>query len=337
MKAQKTIKDIARELGISPSTVSRALKDHPDISKKTKEAVNALAKEWNYKPNAVALSLRSSKTNIVGVVVPEIVHHFFSSIISGIQEEAQKFGYNVMIFQSNESYEQEVANVTALLLSRVDGVLIGMSKETQNLDHLKELLHNNTPIVFFDRVCNELPVDNVIVDDFDSAFTAVEHLINTGCKRIAHLSTPPELLLGQNRVKGYRQALLKHKLPIDEALIVECDSYEKALEITPQLLELPTPPDAILAVNELTAAGALKAIKKKGLKVPDDVAVIGFTDGVVSRTADPELTTIDQHGFEVGKKACELLLKRIKSKEENISPKTKVIKTNLILRDSTKK
>ncbi len=337
MRAQKTIKDIARELGISPSTVSRALKDHPDISEKTKKAVNALAKEWNYKPNAVALSLRNSKTNIIGVVVPEIVHHFFSSIISGIQEEAQKLGYNVMIFQSNESYTQEVANVNALLLSRVDGVLIGMSKETHNLEHLKELLNDETPIVFFDRVCNELPVDNVIVDDFDSAFTAVEHLIKTGCRRIAHLSTPPELLLGQNRVKGYRQALLKHKIPVDEQLIVECDSYAKALEVTPELLNLPAPPDAILAVNELTAAGALKVIKKRGLKVPDDVSVIGFTDGVVSQTSDPELTTIDQHGFEVGKTACELLLKRIANKEDKIIPKTKVVKTNLIIRNSTKK
>ena len=260
---QVTIKDIAKELGISASTVSRALKDHPDISSKTKKAVNELAKKWHYKPNAVALSLRHSKTNIIGVIIPEIVHHFFSSVISGIEKIAHEAGYNVMMFQSNESFEREAANVQALLSSRVDGVLVSMSKETKDYGHFKELRDNGIPIVFFDRICNELSSDNVIVDDFAGAFAAVEHLINTGCKRIAHLSAPQHMLLGQNRQKGYRQALLKHKVPIDDDLIVKCDSYDEALEKTPELLNLPKPPDAIFAVNELTAAGALLMVKRR--------------------------------------------------------------------------
>ncbi|MCY1633776.1 LacI family DNA-binding transcriptional regulator [Marinifilum sp. D737] len=333
---QVTIKDIAKELGISASTVSRALKDHPDISAKTKEAVNELAKKWHYKPNAVALSLRHSKSNVIGVIIPEIVHHFFSSVISGIEKIAHEAGYNVMMFQSNESYERELANVQALLSSRVDGVLVSMSKETRNFSHFKELRNNGIPVVFFDRVCNEISSDNVIVDDFAGAFTAVEHLINTGCKRIAHLSAPQHMLLGQNRQKGYRQALLKHKLPIDDELIIKCDSFEEALEKTPDLLRLPQPPDAIFAVNELTAAGALSVVKKTGFRVPDDISIIGFTDGVVSRTSDPALTTLEQHGYEVGLRASELLVGRIKEGEMDYEPVTKVVKTNLIVRGSTK-
>jgi len=333
---QVTIKDIAKELGISASTVSRALKDHPDISSKTKIAVNELAKKWNYRPNAVALSLRHSKTNIIGIIIPEIVHHFFSSVISGIEEIAYKAGYNVMMFQSNESYEREIANVQALLSSRVDGVLVSMSKETKDYSHFKELRDNGIPIVFFDRICNELSSDNVIVDDFAGAFAAVDHLINIGCKRIAHLSAPQHMLLGQNRQKGYRQALLKHKISVDEDLIVPCDNYEEALVKTPELLKLQNPPDAIFAVNELTAAGALLAVKKAGYNVPNDISIVGFTDGLVSRVTDPNLTTLEQHGYEVGLKATELLVNRIKNGEMDYEPVTRVVKTNLIVRGSTR-
>ena len=333
---QVTIKDIAKELGISASTVSRALKDHPDISSKTKEAVNELAKKWHYKPNAVALSLRHSKTNIIGVIVPEIVHHFFSSVISGIEEIAHKAGYNVMMFQSNESYDRELANVQALLSSRVDGVLVSMSKETKDYSHFKELRDNGIPIVFFDRICNELSSDNVIVDDFAGAFAAVEHLINIGCKRIAHLSAPQHMLLGQNRQKGYKQALLKHKIHVDENLIIKCDSYDEAILKMPDLLSLPEPPDGIFAVNELTAAGALSAVKKDGFRVPEDISIVGFTDGLVSRVTDPTLTTLEQHGFDVGLKATELLVERITEGDMEYEPVTKVVKTNLIVRGSTK-
>ena len=334
---QVTIKDIAKELGISASTVSRALKDHPDISSKTKIAVNELAKRWHYKPNAVALSLRHSKTNVIGVIIPEIVHHFFSSVISGIEEIAHKAGYNVMIFQSNESYQREMDNVQALLSSRVDGVLVSMSKETKDYSHFRELRDNGIPIVFFDRVCNDLSSDNVIVDDFAGAFAAVEHLIEIGCKRIAHLSAPQHMLLAQNRQKGYRQAMLKHKVPIDESLVIKCDSFDEAIIKTPDLLNMAEPPDAIFAVNEMTAAGALSVIKKFGLKVPQDISIVGFTDGIVSRVSDPSLTTLEQHGLEVGLRAAELLVDRIVEGNMDYEPVTKVVKTNLIVRESTKR
>jgi len=198
-----TIKDIARELGISPSTVSRALKDHPDISPQTKIQVRELVEKLKYKPNAVALSLRSRKTNIIGVIVPEMVHHFFSSVISGIEEEAIAAGYNVMIFQSNERYEREVLNVRALLASRVDGVLVSISKTTKKTDHLKELMDNDIPVVLFDRVNDDLETDKVIVDDFSGALEAVEYLIKSGCRRIAHFAAPQHLNIGYLRQRGY--------------------------------------------------------------------------------------------------------------------------------------
>ena len=210
---QVTIKDIAKELGISASTVSRALKDHPDISSKTKKAVNELAKKWHYKPNAVALSLRHSKTNIIGVIIPEIVHHFFSSVISGIEKIAHEAGYNVMMFQSNESFEREAANVQALLSSRVDGVLVSMSKETKDYGHFKELRDNGIPIVFFDRICNELSSDNVIVDDFEAGYKATNFFIDTGCTNIAIVTPIEDSLISRLRIDGYK----KKKIPLFQA------------------------------------------------------------------------------------------------------------------------
>ncbi|MEA3446122.1 MAG: LacI family DNA-binding transcriptional regulator, partial [Bacteroidota bacterium] len=243
--SQVTIKDIARELKISPSTVSRALKNHPDISKKTKAAVNELAQKYGYRRNPIALSLLQSKSNIIGVVIPEIVHFFFSSIISGIEDVASRAGYNVMICQSNESYEREIETVQALSASRVDGLLISVSKNTYEFDHLKDLENVGIPVVFFDRVCQEIDTHKVVIDDFNGAFQAVEHLISIGRKRIAHLSGPQNLLIGKKRLEGYLHALKKHDLPIDENLIINCDTFDKALKSTPALYEMDNPPDAI--------------------------------------------------------------------------------------------
>ena len=207
---QVTIKDIARELGISPSTVSRALKDHPDISPSTKSQVRELVEKLKYKPNAVALSLRSRKSHTIAIIVPQIVHHFFASVISGIEEVAQEAGYNVMIFQSNESYEREVAITQSLVSNQADGLLVSISKTSRKFGHLKELMNGGMPLVFFDRACEELEADRVIVDDFNGAFNAVEHLIRTGCRRIAHFSAPQHLQIGYQRKRGYISALEKH-------------------------------------------------------------------------------------------------------------------------------
>lgn len=335
MSHQVTIKDIARELGVSPSTVSRALKDHPDISEATKLQVRELVDKYNYKPNAIALSLRSKKSYTISVIVPQIVHHFFSSVISGIEEAAQAKDYNVMIFQSNEKYEREVAIAQSVQSNRAEGLLVSVSKTTKNFKHFKDLMDSDFPIVFFDRVCDELEADKVVVDDYNGAMNAVEYLLKSGCKRIAHFEAPQHLLIGYQRKRGYISALEKNGIEVDDDLIISCDTIDQAKEKTPALMSLKNPPDAIFAVNDLTAIGAIHALKKLNYRIPEDVSVIGFTDGLVSTVTEPPLTTISQHGFDIGLKAAGLLLKRLEEDGPH-TPVTEVIKTDLIVRGTTR-
>ena len=337
MATQITIKDIAKILGISVSTVSRALKDHPDISVETKREVQALAKKLNYSPNIIALSLRNKKTFLIGVIIPEIIHHFFSCVISGVEQIANQNGYNVVIFQSNEAYEREVSICQTILNSRIDGVLVCMAKTSVNGGHFRELQQAGIPIVFFDRICGDIDTDRVIVDDFNGAYAAVQHLISVGCKRIAHLSAPQTMQIAQKRQMGYIQALKDARIPIREDLIIQCDNQADAMIVGEQLMQKAEKPDGIFAVNDLTAAGAMYAIKHLGYKVPEDVAICGFTDGLVSTLTDPTLTTVEQHGDKMGQMATELLLRRIQSEDETIPTVTRVVKTNLIVRGSTRR
>lgn len=334
---QVTIKDVARELGVSISTVSRALKDHPDISAKTKQLVRSVVDKLKYKPNSVALSLRNRQTHIIGVVVPDIVHYFFSSVISGIDEVAMEAGYNVMLFQSNESYEREVMNVQSLISSQVDGVLISVAKGSKKFNHLKQIVENNIPIVFFDRICEEIESDRVIVDDFEGAFNAVDYLIKTGCKRIAHYSGPQNLQIAYQRKRGYISALEKNGLPVDDSIIVQCDSYDCAFVATQNMMCRLNPPDAIFAVNDETAVGTLNWLKRAGFRVPESVSIMGFTDGLLSSVTDPLLTTVSQHGSEIGRRASAILIKRISEDTSTFTPIVDIVKTELMIRNTTRK
>ncbi len=333
---QVTIKDIARELNISPSTVSRALQDHPDISRPTKDKINALVEKYHYRPNAMALNLRRGKSNVIGVIIPEIVHHFFSSVISGIEEVVQTKGYSVMLCQSSESYEREVLNSQVLSAGRVEGILASVSKESLKFGHFRNIMQQNIPLVFFDRIAPGIETDAVVVDDFDGALKATEYLIKTGCKRIAHLAASQQLQIGYRRKRGYISALEKHRLEVYDDFTTHCDTFEKALEVVPKMMTLPVSPDAIFCVNDLTAAASIKALKKLGYRIPEDVSVIGFTDGLVSTVTDPALTTISQHGFHLGRRAAEILFQRIDEKAEIKKPITEVIPTELVIRDSTR-
>ena len=332
-----TIKDIARELKVSISTVSRALTDHPDISPATKQVVRDFVEKMRYKPNAIALSLRNQRTKIIGVIVPEIVHHFFTSVISGIDEAAVKAGYNVIFFQSNERYDREIMNIQSILASRADGVLISFAKDTRNFSHIRQLIEDKIPVVLFDRATDEIETDKVIVDDFEGAFNAVEYLIKTGCRRIAHYAGPQDLQTHYLRKRGYISALEKNGLALHDDLIIPSDSYESALEVTRILMLKPDPPDAIFAVNDMTAVGALNAIRALGFRIPEDVSVVGFTNGLVSTVTDPLITTVSQHGSEIGKKATEILIRRIHEEGKSFKPITEVIKTELVIRNSTRK
>ncbi len=332
---QITIKDIARELGISPSTVSRALKDHPDISQETKRVVNELATKYNYKPNIIALSLRSQRSNVIGVVIPEIVHYFFSSVISGVEEVANAHGYSVMISQSGEDFNREVAACDVFLNSIIDGILVSVSKETNDYSHFRKFEDEGIPIVFFDRIIEEIHSDRVIIDDFDGAYQAAEHLIIQGRRKIVHFSGPQNRLIGQNRLNGYLKAMRDNGVVIDEKLIIHCDTFQSALVETQKLIESGIKFDSIFTVNDFTAAGVIKILTRNGIRIPQDVSVVGFGDDQTSMMVEPTLTTVSQPGYEMGKKAMEQLIRRITQTRQD-PPVTEILKTQLIVRESSK-
>lgn len=334
-KRQITIKDIAKALEISPSTVSRSLADHPDISRETKNLVIAYAKEHKYKPNALALSLRTNNTKTIGVILPQIVHYFFSSVLAGIEDEAEKKGYRVFICQSNENYEKEVKGAQALLEARVCGVLASVAKTTQVYSHFQELIESDIPLVFFDRICTGILTDRVVVDDYNGVCSAVEYLIGTGCRRIAFFGSPSHLAISNNRRMGYEDGLRKHRIQVDQALIKICDNYTDALQVTPELFSLPEPPDAFFAVNDETAIGILNVVKARGLKIPQQISICGFTNNTLAEVSDPLLTSVDQHGYEMGATAMTLLIDRLNGVREEGRIVSKIIKTNLVVREST--
>lgn len=332
---QVTIKDIARQLDISPATVSRALKDHPDISKTTKKAVVDLANSLNYQPNSIALSLRSQKTFTIGVIVPEIIHFFFSSAISGIEAIAYKAGYNVIICQSNESYEREVANINTLLSNRVDGILISISKNTQDFSHLKKVVNMGIPLIFFDRVCKDIKAHRVIVEDEKGAYNAVNHLIQQGYKSIAHLAGPETLEISKLRKKGYLKALEENNIAINPDFTIVADNKKDGYNGMKKLLSYPQKPDALFTINDNVAVGAVQAIKEMGLHIPDDIGIIGFSDDQkITSLIEPHLSSIAQPAFLIGQTAGELFLKQI-TNPDNQDFEEIVLETELIIREST--
>lgn len=337
MKANITIKDLAKELGISPSTISRALKDHPDISPETKRVVKALAEKLNYRPNLLAQGLRNSKTNTIGVIIPEFIHFFFSTIVSGIEDIAYSKGYNVILCQSAETYEREVTDTRALWNSRVDGMLVSISKETTKYDHFRELLNEGLPMVFFDRVSKELDASQVIVDDYMGAFNAVEHLISKGSKKIVHLAGPKNLEISKNRLNGYKDCLKKYNIKFDENLVVRCPegTYEESKRFTNILLNNIKGIDGVFGCNDMAALGAILAVKEKGIKIPEQVKIIGFSDWQLSNLIEPRLSTVSQAGFEMGQAAASILIDEIEADNDNPVHIQKVISTKLIERDTT--
>ena len=333
---QITIKDIAKALNISPSTVSRALKDHPDISQETKKNVVELARKLDYQPNSIALSLRKSKTNTVGIIIPQIVNHFFSTIITGIEEILHNQGYNIIISQTQESYRREVETIQTMILSRVDGVFISISRETADYAHFQELEKRKIPMIFFDRIKPEISADQVVIEDFEAGYKAVEHLIQVGCKHIVHLAGPEALLISQERLRGYQEAHHKYNLPIQPDLIIECDNHQLAYEYISKFIQDGRQIDGVFAVNDDTAIGAIMAAKHAGLQVPQDIAVIGFENSPVSTVIEPNLSSIEQSGLDMGKVAARLFLQQMR---EDIThqPIQSKLKTRLIIRESSQR
>lgn len=334
MKSQFSISDIARALGVSASTVSRALKDHPDISLDTRIRVQEYARQVNYRPNALALGLKQSRSNTLGIIVPEIVHHFFSSMISGIEDLAYSRGYRIMICQSNENYLREVVNVQALMDHRVDGLLISLSKKTTIFDHFAPAVESGIPLVFMDRICHEIDTDRVITDDFEGAYMATSHLIARGRRHIIHLAAP-QLVLGKQRTNGYYQALRDHHIPVREELVIHCDTPEMVYEKKAGILELAARADGIFAVNDFTAIAVMQVLQESGFEVPGNIALVGFGDDPIARIVRPALTTVEQKGYEMGKQAVEMLLERLEHPEMKTASRTKVFAATLIHRQSS--
>lgn len=334
--AQTTILDLARQLGISKSTVSRALTGHPSVNAATRQQVLDLAGQLNYQRNQLAISLLTSRTRTIGIMVPEFVSFFFPKVIIGAQAELDAGGYNVVICHANESYQTEIANARALLASRVDGLLVSHTKETRNFDHFRQFERQGVPVVFFNRVCEDMNVSKVLVDDYAGAFAAVSYLLQTGCRRIAHLAGPDTLVGSRNRLNGYRDALVQFGLVPDPELIISYDlTIEKANIYVNHLLNLPQPPDALFAINDPTAIEVLRVIKSRGLRVPTDISVVGFSDDPMAALIDPALTTVAQPVNEIGQRAAQLLLSHLANPE--CQPETVVLLTRLIVRDSTVK
>ena len=287
------MKDIARDLGVSVATVSRALKDSPRISAEKREEIKKYAQEHNFYPNILAESLRKSKVQpmkIIGVIVPQLAHFYFSSILSGIEEEASSHGYRLMVAQSKENYENEVKICRAFSESKVCGIIVSQAKNTTKYDHFQTLLEKGVPLVFYDRISTGVNASRVVVDDYMGAFTAVTHLINIGCKRIAYYGTSLTMEIAKNRYNGYRDALLKNGMHPDEQLIRNCDNRADAELITPDVMQLPQPPDAFFAVNDDTAIGILYSCKRLGFRVPEDVSICGFTNGQRAIASSPTRT-----------------------------------------------
>ena len=346
MRKTVTLKQIARELDVSVSTVSKALRDSAEISDDTKEKVQAFAKLYNYKPNNIALSLKNRKTKTLGVIIPEIVHYFFSKVIYGIEMKALEKGYHVIIGLSNESFDNEVINMETLANGSIDGFILSLSKETllkQDFHHLNETINQGMPLVLFDRATDKIDCDKVIIDDANAAKTATKKLLDGGCRTIALISTEDHVSVGQMRTEGYKSVLASNGIELDDQLILKINDprdSEERLELLERsiedLLNVKPEIDGILAVNELYALTAMKAARKLGRRIPDDLQVVGFTDGVLSRHSTPSLTTMRQNAESMGEKAAELLIGRIEQEEDEQPFQTVIIPANLIERESTK-
>ncbi|AWV98390.1 LacI family DNA-binding transcriptional regulator [Arcticibacterium luteifluviistationis] len=329
-----TIKLIAKELGVSISTVSRALRDMPEVNPETRRRIMKYAEEVDYQPNMVATSLVNQNSRLIGVIVPNM-DYFFASAVKGIDEAAMEAGYTVVISQSNESYGRELANTQRIMGSQVEGLIVSLSSETQNIDHIKKILKRNKPVVFFDRDTPDIRASKVVLDNELGAYKAVKHLISKGCKRIAYLGAEKNLQISNSREQGYLKALKEANMSIDESLIVH-GKFEKdnAYLKTMELLRLKTIPDAIFAISDRLALGAYMAIKDKGLRMPEDIALVGFNDEPIMSLLSPSISSVSQPAFEMGKMAARLFIEQLNSGEE-FEPRTEIFQPELKIRDSS--
>ena len=334
-----TMKDIARELGVSVATVSRALKDSPRISKEKRELIKEFASKHDFSPNMLAESLRNSKvrpTKVIGVILPQYTHFYFSSVMAGIDEMATKHGYVLMVAQSGEDYNREVDICKKFLDNKVCGIILSQSKNTSQYDHFRKLLAAGLPLVFFDRICTGIEAARVVVDDYQGAYNATMHLIETGCRRIAFFGAPKNLEISKNRYNGYLDALRKNGLQPDDRFVKVCDNRDDAEAVTFDMLQQEDIPDAFFAINDETAIGIMATAKRLGYRIPEDISVCGFTNSSQSLACDPMLTTVEQRGVDIGREAADILIKQVEGILPTGKIEKRIVKTRLIVRESTR-
>ncbi len=339
MRRKVTKKQNAKEIDVTISTVSKSLRDSTEISEDTRQKVQAFAKLYNYKPNNIALSLKNRKSKTICIIIPEVIHHFFATVISGVEHVANENGYNVIVCLSDESFDKEVINMEMLANGSIDGFIMSLSKETQqkrDFHHITEVISQGMPVVMFDRVTNEILCDKVIIDDDLAAYNATQYLIDKGFKKIALLSTVDYVSVGKLRTDGYVRALKNNDLAVEEHLILkieDTENFESPIEALIKNNDI----DAIFAVNEIFAVTAIKLANKLGKKIPEDISIIGFTDGIISKYSSPSITTVSQNGVKMGEKAAKMLIEKLEIEEEDYEEqyKTEVIETELVEREST--
>ena len=334
-----TMKDIANALDVSVATVSRALSDNPRISADTREKIKRYAREHNFLPNIIATSLRKSRVQpmkVIGVIIPQFTHYYFSSILTGIEDEAWKYGYRIIVAQSGEQYEREVEICRSFYENKVCGVIVSQAKDTVKYDHYKRLIDLGVPLVFYDRICTAINTSRVVVDDYMGAFNAVQHLIDTGCRHIAFYGAAMNLEISKNRYNGYRDALLKAKLNPNPAFYRECDNRQRAEAVTPELLSQEEIPDAFFAINDDTAIGILYTAKRMGYRIPEDISICGFTNGERAIACDPMLTTVEQRGVRVGEEAARILIDKVEGRSPLGKVEKRIVKTKLVVRGTTR-
>ncbi|REE16940.1 LacI family transcriptional regulator [Winogradskyella pacifica] len=336
-KKRTTLKDIANVLNISPAAVSKAMHDDSRISDKTKKAVKRIAKELDYQPNHLASALRKGKSNLVGVIVPRTNSNFFSSVLEHMEAVLNKAGYNIIITQSNESFDKECKNIDTLLFTQVDGIIASMANETVDLSHYEKIKSKGIPLILFDRGENDLNVDYVGINDYDSSHMIVEHLVEKGCKRIAHIGGYRRTRIFNNRIKGYVDALKKNDLPIDDSLIIESSlTLEDGRREMERLLQLENRPDAIYVASDYAALGALQILNENEINVPETIRLIGFGNELFTSLVTPSISSIEQHSKDIGRLAAETFLKRVNEPELKQSLNKIILKAELIVRDSSK-
>ena len=336
---QLTMKDIAQALGVSVATVSRALSDSPSISKDRRAMIQQYARDHNVYPNVIAAQLRHSKREplrVIGVIMPEVVHYYFASILAGIDDEAAARDYRIIIATSHEQYDREVRICESFLHNKVCGVIVSQSKSTLVYDHFIDMAKQGLPLVFFDRICPALNASRVVVDDYKGTFNAVSHMIESGCRRVAFYGTAPNLEININRYNGYKDAIYHNGLTPDKDLVKMCDNRADSIRITPEMLSMDNPPDAIFAVNDEAAIGALYVAKRMGIKVPEQLSICGFTNTLSAMVCDPQLTSVEQDGRQVGKEAADILIGLVEGKYDPAHAVKRIVKTKLVIRETTR-